>query len=127
MIDSSALTHEEAFRLNGTLSEQRIEALLEEAAGAPHAEDIGPKVDEARGQFPDEDFFSECEEELLGHLDALKELAKSVRGNNKAEIQSIIDRLEQCLATVKRKVEEVVNSAEEGRIGLSEALSLLGY
>jgi ElaB/YqjD/DUF883 family membrane-anchored ribosome-binding protein len=127
MIDSSAITHEEAFRLNGTLSEARIEALLEEAAGAPHVEDIGPKMDDARGQFPDEDFLDDAQQELREHLDDLKELASKVRGNNKAEIQSIIERLEKCLETVKSKVQDAVNSAEEGRASLSEALDLIGY
>lgn len=92
----SSMTNDEAFTMYGTLPADRIEALLE-------IEDIDVSgaitdIQEAACQFPAEDFLSE-------QMDALHDLAKKLRGDNKERLLHILqclDDVTQCTSNLRR-------------------------
>lgn len=79
------LTNEEYFRLHNTLPVDRIAELLDENANKVERDEI--PFDDILAQFPEEDFTSTIETRL-------QELAKRLRGDNRAELLSIIESLQ---------------------------------
>lgn len=109
----SSMTNSEAFTMHGTLPADRIEGLLEMEALIGDASIPGAITDiqEAACQFPAEDFLSE-------QLDALHDLAKKLRGDNRERLLHIIE----CLDDVAQCI---FNASEFGREHLSKAESVL--
>lgn len=111
MYTASNLTPREAYRLNGSLSTELIESLLDNAEAVSNAEGVSAHVQEALGCFPKEDF-------LASFIDDLYRLSKRLRGENKAEALSLIEKaedLQQC----------VFNEGDYGRSELREANKIL--
>lgn len=80
-------TDKEIFRLTGALPGERLEALLERAEELENAVDIEAHISEALGQYPAEDFLQEP-------INRLNQLAKRLRGENRAEVTYIIEMLD---------------------------------
>lgn len=100
MIEASNLSHKEYFRLNGALSVERTEAMFEEVAEA-QAYDVREFADyaiEAQCGFSDEDF-------LQDEVSDLYAFAKRLRGDNKKDLLSIIEAIENALQQHKNSVE----------------------
>lgn len=85
--DSSNLTHEECFRLTGSLGEERSLLLIDIEKTIGEADNARDCLADAL-PGPNEDFLTEV-------LNRLRELEKHVRGENQGEVGSIIDRLEE--------------------------------
>lgn len=108
---SSNLTHAEYFRLYGSLTEERIQELLDLEATAPKVESAIVHIQEGMAQFPAEDFLEPIKQRLL-------ELEKNIRGANKETMKGIIESLDdlaQC----------TFYGADAGRDELRKALSEL--
>lgn len=103
------LTHEEYFRIYGTLTEQRISELLDEVSAAPNVESVAIHINEGMGQFPAEDFLEAIKTRLV-------ELQKNVRGQNKEDLKGIIEALDDVAQTT-------FYAAEAGRDELQKALT----
>jgi len=104
----SNLTPKERYRLTGTLDAEQIEELLGVEDKLESISGVDAHVKEAMTQYPEEDFLS-------GPIARLHELAKSVRGENRQKLLSIIEQLDdiaQC----------TFNAADYGRSELKEAL-----
>ena len=89
MIDASNMTHEEYFRVNGKLSEQRTEQLLStlDEAQAFDVREFASYAQEAQAGFPEEDFLADV-------ISDLHYLAKNMRGDNKKQMLHIINKLD---------------------------------
>jgi len=105
------LTPAEQYRINGTLSAETIESLLETSEALEKAQDITGQLSEALGCYPAEDF-------LASFIDDLHKLAKRLRGDNRDEAMRLIESaedLQQC----------VFNEGDYGRSELREARKTL--
>lgn len=97
--------------MNGSLSEARCLELINLSEQVPIYEDAIVKVEEARGQFPAEDFTSSIS-------DRLHNIAKRLRGDNKSDLLNVIEALDdlaQC----------TFYATEYGRSELHDALKIL--
>lgn len=83
----SNLSNNEYYRLYGTLSPDRIEALLDKSDQLESLDGIEAHIQEACCQFPAEDF-------LVPVQDRLRDLAKKLRGDNRQEVLGIIEQLD---------------------------------
>lgn len=110
MIQLGNATASELFRLNGTLPQDHIERLLELEEVVGHASGMVTHIDEAAAQFPNEDFLGEV-------IDELHELAKGMRGLNRAKLNALATKLDEIQLDAGR-------SAEYGRDELRKAKSL---
>lgn len=88
----SNLSPAEEYRLNGTLSCETIETLLESHAKFEAVQDVG-NLDEARGCFPEEDCLQE-------HIEDLRRVAKGMRGDNRALLLGLAEELEDTQAEI---------------------------
>lgn len=105
------LTPREQFRMNGQLSPETTEELLDNAEALLKAEGASAQVQEALGCYPGEDF-------LAGLIDSLQTLSKRLRGDNRESLLGLIEQaedLQQC----------VFNEGDYGRSELREALKTL--
>lgn len=105
------LTPREQFRINGQLSPETTEELLDNAEALLKAEGVSSQVQEALGCYPGEDF-------LAGLIDSLQTLAKRLRGDNREALLGLVEQaedLQQC----------VFNEGDYGRSELREALKTL--
>ena len=110
MYVASNMTLAEEFRMNGALSADSIESLIEREALLDGLNGIEVKIKEGMTQFPAEDF-------LQGPIKRLHQLAKKLRGDNRSEVLAIIESLDdiaQC----------TFNSADYGRSELKDALKI---
>ena len=107
--ESSNLTNAEYYKLNGSLSKERISDLLDKdsAFDAGHIENAQTKIEEARNCFPDETTLS-------GSVSDLNALLKDLCGKNKEILSQIIKELEQ-------DIETILQQADYGRSELSDA------
>jgi len=112
MLTSSNLTHEEFFRLNGTLTQERIEELLDAASAALDPGTVAAHVLEARASFPSEDCLSEV-------LKGLGELAKKIRGANRDACNELFEKLDSL-------ANQINQSTEYGAEELTKALQYIG-
>lgn len=101
------LTADEQMRMFGTVQGSALDRLVEESVLIEGTYEALANVDEALGCFIEEDFLSL---EIL----ELKEWLKSKRGQNKAEFQDLIGRIEQA-------IKEALTSAEHGAAELKQA------
>ena len=111
MIDSSNLTHEECFRLNGSLSAARINEMLDTHSAYESATECKPCIQEARGSYPAEDFLS-------GVIEKLNDLRKHLRGDNREALGTIIESLDDLAQTT-------FYGSEYGRAELDKALEAM--
>lgn len=88
----------ELFKLSGTLPSDRIETLLDCESKLNLVADYKTKVQEAYYCFISEGFAD-------NELQQLKALCKSLRGNNRSQLENIIESLENTIAS------EVSNAA----------------
>lgn len=102
---------EEYYRMHGKLEESHINLLLDSHGRLDSAPDVSIYISEARAQYPEEDF-------LQGVLERLGDLGKRLRGDNRAEVQSMIEELEQIQMDTR-------NSSEEGLDQLGKATAEL--
>ena len=115
MIDSHEMTHSEYLRLNGTLSQERIEQLvtLQEESGllAEGIDSAKVHIEEGMTQFPAEDFLEPIKSRLV-------ELQKNLRGRNREELSGIIEALDDLAQTT-------FYGADYGRNELHKAVQAL--
>lgn len=109
MISASNMTASEFYRLNGCLSSEHIEDLLNVEDRLQAIENIDGNIEEALHQYPSEDF-------LVSVVDRLQELSKRLRGANREELNGIIEALEDIGMTT-------FQAADYGRGELKKALS----
>lgn len=112
-IESSNLTHKEYFHLNGALSVERQEEILESLVDheSMNVQEYAPYAQEASGQYPAEDFLAE-------HVSDLWALSKRLRGDNKQELTKIIQSIEDALQCQ-------VYATEYGRSELHKIISTI--
>jgi len=105
------LTPREAYRINGQLSPECIESLLDYQESIAGCENVSAQVSEALGCFPAEDF-------LASFIEDLHALSRNLRGANREEALRLIESaedLQQC----------VFNEGDYGRSELREARKTL--
>lgn len=109
----SNMTPKEEFRLNGTLCESTIEALILEHEDTQEADIKGAKtyIKEAKGCYASEDF-------LTTPVRDLQTVANRVRGQNKLMLLDIIQQLQNI-------ENEIRQSGEYGSDELRKALDCL--
>lgn len=101
----SNLTNEEYYKVHGTLSNQRIEELLDLTA---ETDLFGARVSiqEAKASVFEEDAFSRA-------LKDLYTVAKKLRGDNKEALKDAIDELEQVVTRCQYDAEEVLDQLNQ--------------
>lgn len=107
----SNMTAREHLRLCGAVPVEKIEDLLEKEEALEEMEGIDAHISEAMAQYPAEDF-------LQGPINRMHELAKRLRGDNRAELLGIIEQLDdiaQC----------TFNSADYGRSELNAVIKTI--
>lgn len=112
-IHFSSMTPREEFRLNGTLCEKTIEALIvqhEDESGL-QIESAKVYVKEAKGSFPGEDFLTTVRNDI-------RTIANRLRGRNKDELLELVEKLGEIESEVSRE-------AEYGGSELKKALECL--
>ena len=87
MLNNLGLTDAEYFRYYNTLPPDRIESLIEGGIALDQIKGAEAHIQEARAQYPDEDF-------LEGVADVIREVAANVRGQNKAQLQHALEMLD---------------------------------
>ena len=110
MYINSNMTNIEAFKLYGTLPADRIESILEAETQLSELQGIEGNLIDANS-FPAEDFLAE----VISDLQTLK---RGMRGNNRENLDAIIEKLEdiaQC----------TFNASEHGRSELQAALKAI--
>jgi hypothetical protein len=112
MIDCANMTHLEVYRVNGTLSTERLESLLDASEQAIDTDVSNWKatLQEARSCYLSEDF-------LDARISDLQALAKSLRGNNRQALFDII-------ATIQDDVLQAVQSSEYGADEIGKILKV---
>lgn len=108
---SSTFTPEEHYKLNGSLTPEQLDELFDAADRLSELGGIETYIDEAQGQYPEEDF-------LADDIADLQAIAKNMRGTNRQLLLDAIEALEQ-------KALDVGRSAEYGREELAKAAALL--
>ena len=106
-IEATNLTNQEYYRLNGTLSAERIEDLLRFDCAIDSSSDPSAYIDEAEGCFPKEDFLEHI-------IKKVRAVSKRVRGENKDDLDQILIDLEDLQSSVN-------NDSEYGRDELRKA------
>lgn len=88
----SNFSAEEEYRVTGTVTGDRLVALLDAHANADRYDSIEAHMQEAYDQFPDEDF-------LEGHKQRLIDLRRNLRGANREALDRIIEALDDLAMT----------------------------
>lgn len=109
----SSMTPREEFRLNGTLCEKTIEALIirHEDENDLQIESAKVYVKEAKGCFPEEDFLTSIRAEI-------RTIANRLRGRNKDELLQLVEQLGDVESTINQQ-------SEYGNDELKKALECL--
>lgn len=81
------LSAEEQYRLHGNLTPEHIEELLDAGALVEDMGDVTPRLEEAKAQYPEEDFLEPI-------LSKLRDLVKTTRGANRDDLQTLIVEVE---------------------------------
>ena len=84
MYQAYNLTPREAYRINGTLSDESIESLLDAKESMERAEGVSCQIQEAMGSLPREDFLSDFIADLCA-------LSKRVRGQNQTDALALLE------------------------------------
>lgn len=107
----SSMSPEETFRMYGSLTRAQVECLLERGTALESVNGIDAHLDEARCQYPAEDF-------LEGHKESLLDLMENLRGANRETLKGIIENLADIATNTN-------NSADYGREELDKALKVI--
>ncbi|MFI3187894.1 MAG: hypothetical protein QX198_18110 [Methylococcaceae bacterium] len=112
-IESSAMTNAEYYNLNGTLSDERIERLLdvEDLMEVVDPENLVTQLEEVTNAFPNEEFAEDLIYELYN-------LAPELADNHAKTLYSILERLEH-------RIQATMNDANYGIDILQELISEL--
>lgn len=105
----SNMTASEEYRMTGTVTGERLEALLDREL--VDTEGAMVHIDEAKSCFMDEDFLSPS-------LKKLGEFAKQLRGSNREALLAIVEELEE-------SVSSEFHNGDYGRDELEKAIALL--
>lgn len=109
IIDATNMTHEEYYRLNGTMSTERIESLLdaktEEQLVSFYDDSIDHTHEIASATLP-EDFLDELQ-------DSLEELLGELGGQNLETLKLAIDQLKRDKETVMKSNEKITDTISE--------------
>lgn len=108
----SNMTAKEEMLLTGQVSKERLEALIEKSEALEAMEGIDSHIEEAMGQYPDEDF-------LEKHRDQLIQLRNKLRGSSRETMDAILESLDD-LAQITSY------ASEYGMSELHEAKRILG-
>lgn len=100
------MTPEECLRLNGAIPPDMAESLIAKADALDGLGDTEANLQEAIGCFPEEDF-------LYRVIKDLGDLAKSLRGDNRAELLRIIGTLDQVETETQQSTEYGVEQLSE--------------
>lgn len=106
-------TAREVFNVTGTLPPNMIENLVDNAEDMEAVREIIPNIEECKNTFPNEDFIDN-----LGVISDLHDIARRLRGENKAAIIAAIEKLEALQI-------DVYHQSEYGRSELTKALNVL--
>ena len=106
-----SLTPRENLKLHGALPAGQLEDLIDWHERTEDVGDVACHLDEARGQYPAEDFLADV-------IERLHTLAKRVRGDNRSDLLAIIESLDDVAQTT-------FNAADYGRSELSKAKASL--
>lgn len=104
-------TAEEFYRLNGYLSRDYAEPLLDAQNKLESVSGVDSYIQEAMGQYPAEDFLSE----IVSDLHALAK--RMYKGDNKTELLRIIESMDDALQCQS-------NASDYGREELHNALKV---
>jgi len=115
MYVNSNMTPREAFNQFGTLPESMIDSLINTQEAADQTSGVCPNIEETLTQYPGEDFI-----ESAGVFDDLRAIARSVRGDNKAAILNVIEKLEALQLCIARQ-------SEYGKSELNNALNDIAH
>lgn len=126
MYISSNLTPEEALRLHGRVSDEQMNELLETHAAYEYVTGAAAHIEEARGGYVDEDFLNGPLRSLEEHMRGLHVLLKKVRGENKEQVQQLIDSLKETIIAIEGEKDEMVRSGEYSLEELEKARKILG-
>ncbi|MFK3740917.1 hypothetical protein [Massilia sp. TN1-12] len=107
-----SLTPREHLKLHGSLPERQLEQLIEWRERTEEVVSTTAYLQEARGQYPAEDF-------LACPIERLHQLAKKLRGENREALLGIIESLDDIAQTT-------FNAADYGRSELRKAEAALG-
>lgn len=92
-LTSTNLERELITRLEGFLDLEKDHTKLES-----HADELATAAEDALGQFPEEDFLADA-------IQRLQDLARSCRGTNREEAQSLAEYLEDLQSTISTAAE----------------------
>ena len=106
----SNMSAREEMLLTGQVSKERLEALIEKSEALEAMDGIEAHIEEARGQYPAEDF-------LEKHKDQLMQLRNKLRGSNRETMDAILESLDDL-------AQMTFYSSEYGRSELNEAMTL---
>lgn len=81
------LTPQEHYRMHGCLAPEHTEEALDAIEACDALGAIDGYIKEAKAQFPEEDFLQEP-------IDELRKLAEPMRGENKAKLIALADKLQ---------------------------------
>ena len=115
MTDFYNMTANEHYQVNGTLSDQHIQKLLDVDHILQGVVDCRIEIDDAISSFPEEDFMSNIIDRLTNLKKNLSNLKKNLRGDNKEELSSIIDDIEDVVTSTMQSTEhgiEKLNSVK---------------
>jgi hypothetical protein len=90
MTQFSSLSFKEEFTINGTLSPNSIDALLDSSDQLGRVVNVDSHIHEALANLPAEDFLSSQVEEL-------NDLLSNLRGKNKEKLQHILENINDAL------------------------------
>lgn len=120
----SGLSPREEFNINGRLSRQTVEQMLDDRdavdldAAASELDDALTSLKEGGGCFPGEDFLSD----LIRDMNALK---KSLRGNNRSLLDDMITQTEQLQTEVFQTTEYGRDELDKSQKSLNLAIGKL--
>lgn len=92
MMNNLGLTDAEYFRIHGTLPADRIEDMLHLGTAANELKGAQAHIQEARAQYPDEDFLSDVESDL-------QDIIRSTRGATRDRLKALAAKLEDIAQT----------------------------
>ena len=108
-VDPNTLTAEESYRINGFLSKEHIEALLDIKDVEEKAVKADSHVLEAQGQFPDEDFLQDIISDFQTIVDRMR------GGDNKDDLQEAINALTEIQNAVYTASKDGMKELEKAR------------
>lgn len=118
MYVASNMTTKEFLRINGYVTREQAETLVDLGTAAEEVGDLGSLLSEVKTGFPEEDF-------LGGPIRALQGLARVVRGSNRQRVVDLIGELNMIQSEINGQVEyaqEELKKVELAARALNKAL-----